>query len=86
MLLWFLLDEQGKSYNERSKIVRGTVKWFDDRKGYGFIEPDDGSKDIFVHHTAIQMEGFKTLQDGEEVEFEIEQDARGPKAVNVVRV
>ena len=66
--------------------MRGTVKWFNDQKGYGFITPDDGSKDVFVHHTAIQMAGFKTLQEGEEVEFDVEQDARGPKAMNVVKV
>ncbi len=66
--------------------MRGTVKWFNDQKGYGFVTPDDGSKDVFVHHSGIQMAGFKSLYEGDEVEFDIEQDQRGPKAANVVKV
>ena len=66
--------------------MRGIVKWFNDQKGFGFIEPEDGSKDVFVHHTAIQSEGFKTLDEGAEVEFEIDQEPRGPKARNVVKL
>ena len=65
--------------------LRGTVKWFDAQKGYGFIEAEDG-KDVFVHHSAIQMGGFKTLDEGDEVEFEVEQSEKGPKAMDVVRV
>ena len=65
--------------------MRGTVKWFDAQKGYGFIEAEDG-KDVFVHHSAIQMGGFKTLDEGDEVEFEVEQSEKGPKAMDVVRV
>ena len=65
--------------------MRGTVKWFNDQKGYGFIQPDDGSNDVFVHYSAIQMGGFKTLAEGDEVEFDVEQDTRGPKAVNVTK-
>jgi cold shock protein len=63
----------------------GTVKWFNDSKGFGFITPDEGSKDCFVHHTAIQMQGFKTLAEGERVEFDIVEGQKGPAAENVVR-
>jgi CspA family cold shock protein len=64
-------------------MPRGKVKWFNDAKGYGFITPEDGSKDVFVHHTAIQSQGFRTLQEGETVEFEIQQGQKGPAAANV---
>jgi cold shock protein len=63
--------------------VKGKVKWFNDRKGYGFIEKDDGQGDVFVHHTAINTDGFRTLAEGQEVEFEVIQDQRGEKAINV---
>ncbi len=66
-------------------IYTGTVKWFDAKKGYGFIEREEGD-DVFVHFSAIQDEGFKTLEDGEEVEFEIVEGDRGPQAAEVVRV
>ena len=66
--------------------MKGTVKWFSDQKGYGFITPDDGSKDVFVHHSGIQMEGFKSLYEGDEVEFDVEQGQKGPNAANVVKV
>jgi CspA family cold shock protein len=63
----------------------GTVKWFNDQKGYGFITPEDGSKDCFVHHSAISMEGFKTLGEGDKVEFDITEGAKGPAAENVTK-
>ena len=66
--------------------IQGTVKWFNATKGYGFIAPDDGSKDVFVHHSAIQMEGYKTLDDEARVEFSIEQGEKGPAAVRVIRI
>jgi CspA family cold shock protein len=64
----------------------GTVKWFNEAKGFGFITPEGGAKDCFVHHTAIQGQGFKTLAEGEKVEFEIVQGQKGPAAQNVVRI
>ncbi len=63
----------------------GTVKWFDEQKGYGFIEREEGD-DVFVHFSAIQEEGFKTLEDGQEVEFEVVEGDRGPQAENVTKV
>ncbi len=66
-------------------IFTGKVKWFDAQKGYGFIEREDGD-DVFVHFSAIQDEGFKTLEEGEEVEFEIVEGDRGPQAANVVKL
>ena len=63
----------------------GTVKWFNDQKGYGFVRQDGVDEDIFVHHTAIKMEGFRTLTPGEVVEFEINRDEKGMKAINVNR-
>ena len=66
--------------------MRGTVKWFNPDKGYGFITPEDGSKDVFVHYSEIDMDGFRTLAESDEVEFEIEQADKGPQAVSVRRV
>ena len=66
--------------------MKGKVKWFNDQKGYGFITPDDGTADVFVHHTAIQGSGFKTLAENQAVEFEILQSDKGPKAANVVKI
>lgn len=61
----------------------GTVKWFNDATGYGFITPDDGGKDIFVHHSAIEMEGFRSLKENAKVSFEVEQGQKGPQAAKV---
>lgn len=63
--------------------MKGTVKWFNDAKGFGFITPEDGSKDIFVHHSAITANGFRSLAEGDQVEFSIEQGPKGPNAANV---
>jgi len=64
-------------------MAEGTVKWFNDSKGFGFIE-QDGGKDVFVHHTAIQAQGFKSLQEGQRVTFDVVEGAKGPAAENVV--
>ena len=65
-------------------MASGTVKWFNDSKGYGFIEPEGGGKDVFVHFSQIAGEGFKTLRDGAKVEFETREGSKGPEATNVV--
>ena len=64
-------------------MATGTVKWFSDEKGYGFVTPDDGSKDLFVHFSGIAGEGFKTLTEGSKVEFEAVEGQKGPQATNV---
>jgi len=64
-------------------MARGSVKWFNDQKGFGFISLEDGSKDVFVHHTAITGSGFKSLTEGQVVEFEVVQGQKGPAAANV---
>jgi CspA family cold shock protein len=66
-------------------MATGTVKWFNDAKGYGFIAPEDGSKDVFVHHSNISGSGFKSLAEGAKVEFEQREGAKGPEATNVVQ-
>jgi CspA family cold shock protein len=67
-------------------MATGTVKWFNDAKGYGFIAQENGTKDVFVHHSNIAGSGFKSLTEGAKVEFEVREGAKGPEAVNVVPV
>jgi CspA family cold shock protein len=67
-------------------MATGTVKWFNDAKGYGFITPDDGSEDLFAHFSAIQMAGFKTLKEGMKVSFDVVQGPKGKQASNINKV
>jgi len=67
-------------------MAEGTVKWFDDKKGFGFIEREDGSGDIFVHHSAINSTGFRSLSEGDRVSFEVKQGPKGPAADNVSKI
>ena len=75
---WTLAHELGEK-----KMSTGTVKWFNNAKGYGFITPDDGSEDLFAHFSSIEMEGFKTLKQGQEVNFEITDGPKGKQASNI---
>jgi len=72
--------ESGKGI---AKVATGTVKWFNAEKGYGFISQPDGGADVFVHHSAIQMSGYRSLQEGQQVEFEVQQGNKGLQAANV---
>lgn len=67
-------------------MEKGTVKWFDNSKGYGFVSRENGGKDVFVHHSAIQGTGYKSLEEGQRVEFEVTQGQKGDQAVNVVKI
>lgn len=69
--------------DEQSYEAEGVVKWFNDQKGYGFIVPDDGGKEIFVHYSDIQVDGFRTLYEGQRVKYDIERSKQGQKATNV---
>jgi CspA family cold shock protein len=88
MIDWYGHTRTSKSSEIRGVGMRtvGTVKWFNDQKGFGFITPEDGAKDCFVHHSAIQGNGFKSLAEGDRVEFDMIQEPKGPKAQNVARV
>ena len=66
-----------------SMAIRGTVKWFNSAKGFGFIEPQEGGNDVFAHYSEIEMEGYKTLSEGQEVEYELEDGPKGPKAARI---
>ena len=71
-------------YIQENKMSKGTVKWFNADKGFGFITPDDGGKDLFVHHSEVKVEGYATLNDGQVVEFDVGEGQKGPCANNVV--
>ena len=68
---------------KESIVAKGKVKWFDERKGFGFIVPDDGGEDLFVHHTNIEGQGFRSLSEGQAVEYEVGEGRKGPQATNV---
>src|SRR5690606_4996683 len=75
-----------RTFRSMAMRMTGTVKWFNDAKGFGFITPENGEKDCFVHHSAIQGRGFKSLAEGERVEFDVVQGQKGPAAENVVKL
>ncbi len=79
-----MVEPRNRKGGRKRMAPEGTVKWFSDEKGYGFIRPDDGSEDVFVHHTGITGEGFKSLQEGDKVTYEVTQGRKGLQAENVV--
>lgn len=78
------LTDRGR--NKRLYMAKGTVKWFNEQKGFGFITPEDGRDDVFVHHTAINQDGFKTLDEGQKVTFDVVSGPKGLQAANVVKL
>ena len=81
-----MVEPRNRKGGRKRMAPEGTVKWFSDEKGYGFIRPDDGSEDVFVHHTGITGEGFKSLEEGDKVTYEVTQGRKGLQAENVTRV
>jgi cold shock protein len=79
-------NRKRSSFTMSNSATRGTVKWFNDQKGFGFITPENGGKDVFVHQSAIIATGFRSLAEGDRVEFSIEQGPKGPAAANVKKV
>ena len=80
-----LVGPRNRKGGRKRMAPEGTVKWFSDEKGYGFIRPDDGSEDVFVHHTGITGDGFKSLEEGDKVTYEVTQGRKGLQAENVAR-
>jgi len=74
------------NYGGETLMPTGTVKWFSDEKGFGFITPDEGSRDLFVHHSSIQADGYRSLAEGAKVSYEEEAGPKGPKAINVEKL
>jgi CspA family cold shock protein len=81
-----LVEPKNRKGGRKRMAPEGTVKWFSNEKGYGFIRPDDGSEDVFVHHTGIAGDGFKSLQEGDKVTYEVTQGRKGLQAENVTPV
>ena len=80
-----MVEPRNRKGGRKRMAPEGTVKWFSDEKGYGFIRPDDGSEDVFVHHTGITGDGFKSLEEGDKVTYEVTQGRKGLQAENVAR-
>jgi CspA family cold shock protein len=76
-------SDSPRDQERKQNMSTGTVKWFNDSKGFGFITPDDGGKDLFAHHSSIQMDGYKSLKEAQKVSFEVTQGAKGPAATNI---